>query len=50
MNRRSIATCLGISEQTLYRHGIEFGVENNFTDITILPQIGRSMELIMMVH
>ena len=39
MNWRSIAKCLGISEQTLYRHRIEFGVENNFTDITILPQI-----------
>ena len=32
MNWRSIATCLGISEQTL-RWRIEFGVENNFTDI-----------------
>ena len=41
MNWRSIATCLGISEQTLYRHGIKFGLENNFTDITILPQLGR---------
>ena len=50
MNWRSMATCLEISEQTLHRHGIEFGVENNFTDITILPQIGRHMELIMMVH
>ena len=50
MNWRSMATCLGISEPSLYRHGIEFGVENNFTDITILPQIGRHMELIMMVH
>ena len=50
MNWRSIATCLGISEQALHRHGIEFGVQNNFTDITILPQIGRHVELIMMVH
>ena len=33
MNWRSIAKCLGISEQTLYRHRIEFGVENNFTEI-----------------
>ena len=33
MNWRSIATCLGISEQTLHRHGIEFGVENNFTRV-----------------
>ena len=41
MNWRSIATCLGISKQTLYRHKIKFGVENNFTGITILPQLGR---------
>ena len=34
MNWRSIATCLGISDQTLYRRRIEFGVENNFRDIT----------------
>ena len=34
MNWRSIATCLGISEQTLYRRRIEFGVEYIFTDIT----------------
>ena len=34
MNWRGIATCLGISDQTLYRRRIEFGVENNFTDIT----------------
>jgi len=34
MSWRSIATCLGISDQTLYRQRIEFGVENNFTDIT----------------
>ena len=50
MNWTSIATCLGISERTLYRHGTEFGVENNFTEIMILPQIGRHVELIMMVH
>ena len=50
MNWKTIATCLGISEQTLNRHGIAFGAENNFTNITILPQIGRHMELIMMVH
>lgn len=50
MNWTSIATCLEISEQTLYRHGIELGVENNFADITLLPQIGGHMELIMMVH
>ena len=29
MNGRSIAKCLGISDQTLYRRRIEFGVENN---------------------
>ena len=34
MNWRSIATCLGISDQTFYRRRIEFGVENNFTEIT----------------
>ena len=34
MNWTSIATCLGISVQTLYRRRIEFGVENNFTEIT----------------
>ena len=34
MHWRSIATCLGISDQILYRRRIEFGVENNFTDIT----------------
>ena len=34
MNWTSIATCLGISDQTLYRRRIEFGVENNFTEIT----------------
>ena len=34
MNWRSIATCLGISDQTQYRRRIEFGVEDNFTDIT----------------
>ena len=50
MNWRSITTCLEISEQTLHRHGIEFGVENNFADIMLLPQIGRHMELIMMVQ
>ena len=50
MKWRSIATRLWISEQTLHRHGIEFGVEINFTGFTILPQIGRHMELIMMVH
>jgi len=33
MNWRSIATCLGISDQTLYRRRIEFGLENNFTEI-----------------
>ena len=48
--RPNIATCLGISEQTLNRYGIAFGAENNFTDITILPQIERHMELSMMVH
>ena len=40
----------GISEQTLNRYGIVLRDENNFTDITILPQIGRQMELSMMVH
>ena len=34
MNWRSIATCLGISDQTLYRRRIEFGLENNFTETT----------------
>jgi len=34
MNWRSTPTCLGISDQTLYRRRIEFGVENNFTEIT----------------
>ena len=34
MNWRSIATCLGISDQTLYRRRIEFGLENDFTEIT----------------
>ena len=32
MNWRSIATSLGISDQTLYRRRIEFGLENNFTE------------------
>ena len=50
MKWRNVGTCLGISEQTLNRYGIAFGAENNFTDITILPQIGRHMELSMMVH
>jgi len=34
MNWRSIATCLGISDQTLYRRRIEFGLENDFIEIT----------------
>ena len=34
MNWRSMATCLRISGQTLYRRRIELGVENSFTDIT----------------
>ena len=34
MNWTSIATCLGISDQTLYRRRIEFEVENTFTEIT----------------
>ena len=34
MNWTSIATCLGISVQTLYRRRMEFGVENNSTGIT----------------
>lgn len=34
MNRRSIAKCLGISDQTLYRRRIEFQVENSFREIT----------------
>ena len=29
VNWRSIATCLGISEQTLYRHGTDFETDNN---------------------
>ena len=48
MNWRSIATCLGISEQTLYRRRIEFGVENNFTDITdeeLDKQIQETLDL-----
>ena len=32
MNWRSIATSVGISDQTLYRRRIEFGLENNFTE------------------
>ena len=34
MNWRSIAVCLGVSDQTLYRRRIHFGIDNNFTDIT----------------
>jgi len=34
MNWRSIATCLGIPDQTIYSRRIEFGLENNFTEIT----------------
>ena len=34
MNWTSIARCLGISVQTLYRRRIEFGLEDNFTEIT----------------
>jgi len=34
MNWGSRATSLGISDQTLYRRKIDFGVVNNFTDIT----------------
>ena len=34
MNWRSIAVCLGVSEQTLYRRRIHYGIDNNFTDIT----------------
>ena len=34
MNWRSIAVCLGVSEQTLYRRRIQYGIDNNFTDIT----------------
>ena len=48
MNWRNIATRLGISEQTLYRHEIEFGVENNFTDITdeeLDRQIQQTLDL-----
>ena len=54
MNWRSIATSYmpwnlrANTTQTLDR--VRGQVENNFTDITILPQIGRRMELIMMVH
>ena len=29
VNWRNIATCLGISEQTLYRHGTDFETDNN---------------------
>ena len=48
---RNIATCLGISEQTLNRYGIAFGAENNFTDITILeslryPEIGVRVRVV----
>ena len=34
MNWTTIARCLGISVQTLYRRRIEFGVEDNFTELT----------------
>ena len=34
MNWRSIAVCLGVSEQTLYRRRTQYGIDNNFTDIT----------------
>ena len=34
VNWRSIATCLGISEQTLYRHGTDFETDNN----VVLPE------------
>ena len=34
MNWRSIAVCLGVSEQTLYGRRILYGIENNFTDVT----------------
>ena len=34
MNWRSIATCLGVSDQTLYRRRIEFGIEDSFTEIS----------------
>ena len=37
-----MAKCLEISEETLYRHRIELGVENNFSDITILPHIWQT--------
>ena len=33
MNWRSIATCLGVSEQTLYRRRVQFGIDNSFTEI-----------------
>ena len=35
MNWTSIARCLGISVQTLYRRRMEFGVEDNFTEIVM---------------
>ena len=34
MNWKSIATCLGVSDKTLYRRRLEFGVEDSFTEIT----------------
>ena len=34
MNWRSFAVCLGVSEQTLYRRRIHYGIDNNLTDVT----------------
>ena len=34
MNWKSISVCLGVSDQTLYRRRIEFGVENSLTEIS----------------
>ena len=34
MNWRSIAACLVVSDRTLYRRRIEFGVEDSFTEMT----------------
>ena len=44
VNWRSIATCLGISEQTLYRHRADFAADNNVavpeSHIQLTPSAG----------
>ena len=34
MNWKSIASCLGVSERTIYRRRIEFGLSENYSEIT----------------